>query len=57
MRNGSVVSYLRSRPGEADHVQMVHEIAVGMDYLHSRGVLHGDLKAVNVLVDDVSLFL
>ena len=30
----------------------MYEIAKGMEYLHSEGVLHGDLKAANVLVDD-----
>ena len=30
----------------------MHEIAKGMEYLHSEGVLHGDLKGANVLVDD-----
>ena len=29
----------------------MHEIAKGMEYLHSEGVLHGDLKGANVLVD------
>jgi serine/threonine protein kinase len=35
-----------------DLLRMMHEIAKGMEYLHSMGVLHGDLKASNVLVDD-----
>jgi len=30
----------------------MYEIAKGMEYLHSNGVLHGDLKAANVLVDN-----
>ena len=37
---------------EWDLFRFVHEIAKGMAYLHSNGVLHGDLKASNVLVDD-----
>ena len=30
----------------------MYEIVKGMEYLHSRGVLHGDLKAAKMLVDD-----
>ncbi|KAI0364174.1 hypothetical protein BV20DRAFT_956762 [Pilatotrama ljubarskyi] len=53
-RNGSLVSYLRGLPSldAVDVLKMVHQIAKGMAYLHSRDVLHGDLKAANVLVDD-----
>ncbi|PPQ72431.1 hypothetical protein CVT24_003126 [Panaeolus cyanescens] len=39
---------------EWDLLRFMHEIAKGMEYLHSLNppVLHGDLKAANVLVDD-----
>ncbi|KAJ4486547.1 hypothetical protein C8J55DRAFT_452053 [Lentinula edodes] len=39
-------------PKEWDLLRFMHEIAKGMEYLHGQGVLHGDLKASNVLVDD-----
>ncbi|RPD52291.1 kinase-like protein [Lentinus tigrinus ALCF2SS1-7] len=54
LRNGSLVTYLRSRQslGTVDLLRMVHEIVKGMAYLHSKDILHGDLKAVNVLVSD-----
>jgi serine/threonine protein kinase len=32
--------------------RFMHQIAKGMEYLHSEGVLHGDLKGANILVDD-----
>ena len=37
---------------EWDLFRFMHEISKGMEYLHSEGVLHGDLKGANVLVDD-----
>ncbi|KAF8415820.1 hypothetical protein L210DRAFT_2608514 [Boletus edulis BED1] len=35
-----------------DLLRFMHEIAKGMAYLHGCGVLHGDLRAANVLVDE-----
>ncbi|KAF8513302.1 hypothetical protein JB92DRAFT_2924631 [Gautieria morchelliformis] len=63
MKNGTLVSFLKTvrATGEVGRgrlrmypgpLQMMYEIAVGMAYLHRKGVLHGDLKANNVLIDD-----
>ncbi|EMD32697.1 hypothetical protein CERSUDRAFT_143220 [Gelatoporia subvermispora B] len=54
LKNGSLPSYLRGLPSleNVDLLRMIHEIAKGMSYLHGRGVLHGDLKGANVLIDD-----
>ncbi len=45
-KNGSLVTYLKSLPSldSVDLLKMIHEIAKGMAYLHSKDVLHGDLK-------------
>ena len=45
-KNGSLVTYLKGLDSmeSVDVLKMVHEIAKGMGYLHSKGVLHGDLK-------------
>ncbi|KAJ7276508.1 hypothetical protein B0H12DRAFT_1227628 [Mycena haematopus] len=60
-RFGSLSSFLRrvaqegdaaKNSRESDLPRFMHEIAKGMAYLHEKGVLHGDLKAANVLVDD-----
>jgi len=41
-------------PKKWDLLKFMHEVSKGMEYLHSKGVLHGDLKASNVLVDNRS---
>ena len=43
---GSLVTYLKGLTSldSVDLLKMIHEIAKGMAYLHSKGVLHGDLK-------------
>ncbi|KAI0295165.1 hypothetical protein B0F90DRAFT_1752414 [Multifurca ochricompacta] len=53
---GSLVKYLKglsdAEGAKVDALRMIHEISKGMAYLHSESVLHGDLKAANVLVDE-----
>lgn len=53
---GSLVKYLKglsdADAARVDVLKMMHEISKGMAYLHKQGVLHGDLKAANILVDD-----
>ncbi|KAL7409134.1 hypothetical protein BDY24DRAFT_404344 [Mrakia frigida] len=47
---GNVLRFLSLHPQES-RLRIIHEIALGMDYLHSRDVIHGDLKANNILID------
>ncbi|WWC98460.1 hypothetical protein V866_005351 [Kwoniella sp. B9012] len=53
MKNGRITDYIRSDAGsKVDRIALIHGVAQGMDYLHSRDVLHGDLKGQNILIDD-----
>ncbi|KAJ6591671.1 kinase-like domain-containing protein [Mycena vulgaris] len=49
--NGNALEYLENTP-KADRLQILHDISRGMEYLHAQNVVHGDLKARNVLIDD-----
>lgn len=51
--NGSLVDYLaeRDRRGERRTPwKFLHEAALGLAYLHERGIVHGNLRSSNILV-------
>ncbi|EIN07824.1 kinase-like protein, partial [Punctularia strigosozonata HHB-11173 SS5] len=50
MDHGDVMSYLKQHP-RADRVELITGIASGLEYMHASGIVHGDLKGRNVLVD------
>ncbi|KAJ3335830.1 hypothetical protein HDU93_004277 [Gonapodya sp. JEL0774] len=51
MENGDLLNYLQNVRPDADRVLLLCDVARGMAYLESRGIVHADLKPGNVLVD------
>ncbi|KAJ7017258.1 kinase-like domain-containing protein [Mycena alexandri] len=49
MENGTVLKYLNDH-GRADVDKLLFEIAQGLQYLHSRNIVHGDLRGANILI-------
>ncbi|KZT26137.1 kinase-like protein [Neolentinus lepideus HHB14362 ss-1] len=48
--NGDVLNYLQTNP-DTNRIQLPYEASKGLSYLHGQRVIHGDLKANNILVD------
>ncbi|KAG6909004.1 hypothetical protein DXG01_002390 [Tephrocybe rancida] len=48
--NGNLSNYLAQEPN-ANRVLLCADVVAGVEYLHANGVVHGDLKALNILVD------
>ncbi|KAJ7666759.1 kinase-like domain-containing protein [Mycena polygramma] len=49
MENGNIMEFLRTQPN-AHRLSLILDVALGVRYLHRQRVVHGDLKAINVLV-------
>ncbi|KAJ7139286.1 kinase-like domain-containing protein [Mycena epipterygia] len=50
MEHGHLLQFLRNAPSNIDRVSVILDVARGLEYLHSNKVVHGDLKAMNILV-------
>jgi serine/threonine protein kinase len=46
--NGTLVEYLRQHPDEL--WRLLHEAALGVQCLHERNIVHGDLKGNNIVI-------
>ncbi|KAJ7233312.1 kinase-like domain-containing protein [Mycena rebaudengoi] len=51
MENGTVLRYLNDH-GRVNVGRLLSEIAQGLEYLHSRNIVHGDLRGANILIND-----
>ncbi|KAJ7768228.1 kinase-like domain-containing protein [Mycena metata] len=50
MEKGNIMQFLKQEPLNIERVSLMLDVALGLQYLHEHNVVHGDLKAINVLV-------
>ncbi|KAH8119611.1 kinase-like domain-containing protein, partial [Phellopilus nigrolimitatus] len=51
MPHGNLAAYLKNKP-TSNRIDLLLDVVKGLDYLHEQGVVHGDLKSANILIDD-----
>ncbi|KLO19298.1 WD40 repeat-like protein [Schizopora paradoxa] len=52
MAKGTLRDYMPYLGGDEDIVAMCLGIAAGLSYLHEKGVIHADLKSLNILISE-----
>ncbi|KAJ7852541.1 kinase-like domain-containing protein, partial [Mycena leptocephala] len=51
MENGHIMTFLKNKkPTNTDRLSLILDIALVLQYLHEKDVVHGDLKGLNILV-------
>ncbi|KAF9642812.1 kinase-like protein [Thelephora ganbajun] len=50
MVNGNINEFVKVQR-DANRFELLAEVAQGLMYMHGEGVIHGDLKGVNILID------
>ncbi|KAK7029810.1 kinase-like protein [Favolaschia claudopus] len=51
MQHGTILRYLQDH-GRGNLDKLLYEVAQGLEYLHSCGVVHGDLRGANILITE-----
>ncbi|KDQ50227.1 hypothetical protein JAAARDRAFT_200121 [Jaapia argillacea MUCL 33604] len=50
MPNGNLLDFVKKH-SDVNRVKLITDLAAGLQYVHSCGLVHGDVKSLNVLID------
>ncbi|KAH8795197.1 kinase-like domain-containing protein, partial [Flagelloscypha sp. PMI_526] len=53
MANGNAMDFIKNfEVSQISRLRLLHKVAKGLSYIHSRRICHGDIKGANILVDE-----